>query len=548
MTTSKPYKLSWISRPNFYVKSVVAAFTVGGSLLLFTWSFIAYQPAHNFYGPRAIFSLLFLSIILALLGRFLLLRLLTFEMSPGTHELPRTQRLREEWKPLFLFDITAPVYLAATVLIGVPAAVLTALVTQIFLQAYTFIRGYVSWWEASYRVVAAALIALLSGASYSWISGSIHTSIIPSLLPSHVAESKEFLGAIIAAVIAQLLLGVASIPLIAGEDLFGLRSAWRVYLHSPVLRYQALVLSVGPLLPVVDIFDDAAAELAWIFFLVPLFAIYYLALVSTRLSVRTSELQRTLQDLNSALQRQDELRDYASLITRVQEEERRRLARELHDDTAQALIALSLGLNGLERAIGKQGLPEKDVQWLSNLQNLADATLEGVRRACRDLRPSVLDDLGLRAALEWLSDGSAERGVPCSFICSGSPQPTPPEAEIAIFRIVQEALSNIWRHAHANHAFIELHYRFDLVQVTISDNGQGFSVRQQGAINWAPTSDHNSRSGLGLLGMRERAALIGAKLSITSTPGNGCTIILSMHLVNEQKLQVNSDRGSQALQ
>ena len=152
------------------------------------------------------------------------------------------------------------------------------------------------------------------------------------------------------------------------------------------------------------------------------------------------------------------------------------------------------------------------------------------------------------AALEWLGDGSAGRGVPCSFICTESPQPTSPEAEIAIFRIVQEALSNIWRHAHANQAFIELHYRFDLVQVTIRDNGQGFSVSQQGAINWAPTPDHNSHSGLGLLGMRERAALIGAKLSITSSPGNGCTIILSMPLANEQRLRVDGDARSKALQ
>ncbi len=541
MTTSKPYKLSWFSRPNFYGRTVVAALSAAGSLLLFAWSFISYQPAHNFYGPRAVYSLLFLSIILALLGRFLLLRLLTFETSTGTHELPRSQQLREEWKALFLFDITAPVYLAAAVLIGVPAAVLTALITQIFLQAYTLLRGYVSWGEASYRVATVALVALLSGETYNWISGSIHTNILSTLLPTHVAESKEFLGAIIAAVIAQLLLSLTSVPLITNVDSFKLHSAWKAYLHSPVLRYQALVLSVGPLLPVVDIFDDAAAELAWIFFLVPLFAIYYLALVSTRLSVRTGELQLTLHDLNSALQRQDELRDYASLITRVQEEERRRLARELHDDTAQALIALSLGLNGLERAIGKQGLPEKDVQWLSNLQNLADTTLEGVRRACRDLRPSVLDDLGLRAALEWLGDCSAARGVPCSFICTGSPRPTLPEAEIAIFRIVQEALSNIWRHAHATQAAIELYYCFDLVQVTIRDNGQGFSFKQQPLA-----SDHNSQSSLGLLGIRERAALIGAKLSITSSPGNGCTIILSLPLINEQKLRVIGDAGSKA--
>jgi len=167
-------------------------------------------------------------------------------------------------------------------------------------------------------------------------------------------------------------------------------------------------------------------------------------LISTRLSIRTDELQHTLLDLKSARRRQDELRDYATLITRVQEEERRRLARELHDDTAQALIALSLGLDGLNRAIGKLDLSEKDAQWLANLQDLADHTLEGVRRACRDLRPSVLDDLGLRAALEWLSDSSSSRGIPCNFIYVGLSQPTTPEVEIALFRIVQEAISNIW--------------------------------------------------------------------------------------------------------
>ena len=169
----------------------------------------------------------------------------------------------------------------------------------------------------------------------------------------------------------------------------------------------------------------------------PLFAIYYLALISTRLSIRTDELQLTFQDLSSSRRREDELRDYASLITRVQEEERRRLARELHDDTAQALIALSLGLDGLGRAIGKLDLSERDAQWLANLQDLADHTLEEVRRACRDLRPSVLDDLGLRAALEWLSDSSSTRGVPCTFTCIGLPQPTTSESEIAIFRVVQ---------------------------------------------------------------------------------------------------------------
>ena len=524
MTTSKSYKLLWVARTSSRLKLIVAALSLGVALLLFAWSLIHYEPAHNFYGPRAIFSLVLLSIILALLGRFLLLRILKIETAE-VQTSPNAQQLREEWKPLFLFDITAPIYLAAAVLISVPAAVLTAVITQSFLQVYTFLRGYASWREASYRLAATAVIVFLSGTLYEWIAGSIHQGFSSNLPLYHFAEFKELLGSILAAVVMLCLLGLVSFSLMAETYSSNLLSACRADLHAPILPFQALVLSVGPLLPIVDIFDDATAELAWIFFLIPLFAIYYLALVSTRLSIRTGELQHTLEDLSSARQRQDELRDYASLITRVQEEERRRLARELHDDTAQALIALSLGLNGLERVIGKRDLPEKDVKWLSNLQNLADSTLEGVRRACRDLRPSVLDDLGLRAALEWLSDSSAARGVSCRFLCTGSPRPTTAESEIAIFRIVQEALSNIWRHANATQAAIELRYYSDLVQVTICDDGQGFVTKRS---PFDP--ERNSHGGLGLVGMRERATLIGAQLSINSSPNKGCTIVLSLPL------------------
>jgi signal transduction histidine kinase len=300
---------------------------------------------------------------------------------------------------------------------------------------------------------------------------------------------------------------------------------WRAYVTSPALLFQAMVLSVGPLLPVVDIFDNSGAEVAWLFFLVPLCAIYYLALASTRLGIRTDTLQETLTDLSSARRRQDELRDYATLITRVQEEERRRLARELHDDTAQALIALALGLDGLGRAIGKLDLTERDKEWLASLQNLADHTLEGVRRACRDLRPSVLDDLGLRAALEWLSDSSSARGVPCNFSSRGVAIPTTSENEIAVFRITQEALSNIWRHAGATQASIELAYLPERLRLTIRDNGRGFVPDDN------LDAAHDSQGGLGLLGMRERAALIGATLEIMSSPGNGCHIQLSLPIV-----------------
>ena len=208
----------------------------------------------------------------------------------------------------------------------------------------------------------------------------------------------------------------------------------------------------------------------------------------------------------------------------MQEEERKRLARELHDDTAQALIALSLGLDGLGRAIGKLDLSERDAQWIANLHVLADHTLEGVRRACRDLRPSVLDDLGLHAALEWLSDSSSTRGVPCTFRCIGLPQPTTPESEIAIFRIVQESLSNIWRHSVATQAGIDLAYLPYQLQLKVWDNGKGFSTEQYLDLH------HSSQSVLGLVGMRERAILTGASLKIISVPGEGCSIELSLPL------------------
>ncbi len=496
------------------LKPIVAVLSISLALGLLTWALYSYQPSPSFYGPRAVYSLLILSILLALLGRLLLLHLLKLERAVTDTADNRSQTT---WHLLFLFDITAPLYLAAGVLIGPPAAVLIALITQTVLQGFTLWRGFVSWTEACYRIASTALVALISSVVYSWIGGSPQSYVVEP-----ITESKEFLGSILAAMVMMLLIIVVSLPVIAQTNRSGFKVAWQDYRRSSVPRFQLLVLSVGPLLPVVDVFDNLGGELAWFFFLVPLFAIYYLALISTRLSIRTDELQSTLQDLSSARRRQDELRDYASLITRVQEEERRRLARELHDDTAQALIALSLGLDGLGRAIGKLDLPEKDAQWLENLQNLADHTLEEVRRACRDLRPSVLDDLGLRAALEWLSDNSSTRGVPCTFTCTGVPRHISPESEIAIFRIVQEALSNIWRHSEANQASVELKYLPHILQLTICDNGKGFSAKEYLALS------HNSQSGLGLIGMRERAMLIGATLTIDSSTGEGCRVALSL--------------------
>ena len=511
---------------------VVTFFSLAVTLALLAWSIHNYKvpPSPNIYGPRAIYSIAALSLVLALLGRYLLLQAIKRE-SGVAHVL--YHRLPSSWRALFLFDITAPLYLAAGVLVGVPAAVLTALITQMALQIYTYTRRFVSLTEATYRVTVTAVIVFIADSIFTLIAGTQQSHA--AIHDSQLIESNELLGCILAAFIMLLLFTLISLPSlissrsneknnVARPDDFQsvVVPRWRGIITSPSLRFQALVLSVGPLLPVVDIFDNTRAEVAWLFFLVPLFAIYYLALVSTRLSIRTDSLQHTLEDLSSARRRQEELRDYATLITRVQEEERRRLARELHDDTAQALIALALGLDGLGRAIGKLDLPERDREWLVSLQNLADHTLEGVRRACRDLRPSVLDDLGLRAALEWLSDSSSARGVPCNFSYQGIAVPTTSENEIVIFRIAQEALSNIWRHSRATSASVELEYLPEQLLLSIRDNGRGFDPDED--LGTAP----DSQRGLGLVGMRERATLIGATLKITSSPGDGCHVELSM--------------------
>lgn len=525
--------------------ALVTLLSLAAALALLVWSLYHYQPPPPpiIYGPRAIYSIIILSIILALLGRYLLLHVIKRE-SGVAHVL--YHRLPSSWQALFLFDVTAPVYLAAGVLVDIPAGVLTALITQTVLQVFTYWRGFVSLAEAAYRVAATGVVVLVSDGLFTLIAGTQQTQAANHY--NNIIESNELLGCILAAIVMLLLLALISLPslirsrnnrknYIRSDEMQSFSAPlWKVFIASSAFRFQALVLSVGPLLPVVDIFDNSRAEVAWLFFLIPLFAIYYLALVSSRLSIRTDALQDTLADLSSARRRQDELRDYATLITRVQEEERRRLARELHDDTAQALIALALGLDGLGRAIGKLDLTQKDKEWLASLQNLAEHTLEGVRRACRDLRPSVLDDLGLRAALEWLSDSSSARGVPCQFSCRGVAQPTTSENEIAIFRITQEALSNIWRHSGATQAWIELAYLPEQLRLAIRDNGRG--ILPDDILD--ATHAHDSQGGLGLPGMRERAALIGATLKITSSPGNGCHVELALPTLTPPLLKEQS--------
>jgi two-component system sensor histidine kinase UhpB len=196
-------------------------------------------------------------------------------------------------------------------------------------------------------------------------------------------------------------------------------------------------------------------------------------------------------------------------------------------------VALSRGLDALSSRRPNQLVAEHDTRFIAELGDLAKRSLDSIRRACQDLRPSVLDDLGLAAALASLATSTTQRGLECEFEQEGeSSRPATPEFEVTIYRIAQEALSNARRHANATSAKITLKYDDDWLTLTVADNGQGFSVAETLSRVRSPQAkgDAELRSGLGLRGMRERAGLIKAQLEIESDPELGTTLTLTVPL------------------
>ena len=233
------------------------------------------------------------------------------------------------------------------------------------------------------------------------------------------------------------------------------------------------------------------------------------------------QLQEELVEMATGIRAaQQALQSYIGSITLAQEEERNRLARELHDSTIQDLIAIDHRVQMIQTELEPRD-PEVATR-LAHMRSEISRSIQELRRLTGALRPIYLEDLGLVPALEMLAkDAERDIGVRPSLQVEGQLRRLAPEAELAIFRIVQEALSNIGRHANASRASMRLAFNLNNVTVEIEDDGVGF-------VPPGRNTDLAALGHYGLLGMQERAHLVGASLSLDSSPGRGTLVSIQL--------------------
>jgi len=229
-----------------------------------------------------------------------------------------------------------------------------------------------------------------------------------------------------------------------------------------------------------------------------------LASVNQALVTEVSERMHTERMLDAS---RHELRSLAAELLRVQEEERRRISRDLHDDINQRLALLAVELEVLDRPLSLT--PEQHGRVVRAVQDRVAELSEDVRHLAYQLHPSILDDLGLPIALQRLVDDfTARTGTTGQFVNHGVSKTLPQNIATCLYRVAQESLGNIARHAQASTVSVELSRTRESLMIVITDNGVGFDP-------------HSVRNGLGLLSMKERIALVNGSLDIASTVGKG---------------------------
>jgi len=238
-----------------------------------------------------------------------------------------------------------------------------------------------------------------------------------------------------------------------------------------------------------------------------------------RVQARTGELQAANEQLEAANRQLTEeiaeRRGDQRQLERLREEERTRVARELHDELGGTLTVLKMDVGRLQK---DPRLPPSALQQLDDMNGSIDAAIQSMRRLATELRPMALDELGLVAALEGhFQDFIRRSGLVGEFVSSVEDLPLSDEAALACFRIFQEALTNVARHAQATRVVVTLEPQGQAVVLSVTDNGRGLRLEERAA-----------RGHLGLVGMRERADLLGAHLEFISAPGQGTTVVLRL--------------------
>lgn len=363
-----------------------------------------------------------------------------------------------------------------------------------------------------------------------------------SLAPQALQAAQAYLATLSGAgtspfqtTVEDLIVTVAAIPA-AGWTLVQVEQAWDAI--NPWLRYtQAapLVLLPGILIAVIAVWfglqrivhplqrlEAQANDLAWGNF------------DPIQQDVGGIEeirrLQTTLRHLSQRIQAvQAGMHNYIGAITHAQEEERARLARELHDQTAQALVALDHRQQMLKPFL--QDNPQ-GAALLTEIRKMIAESLDDLRRIVRAMRPIYLEELGLAPALKMLAS-DLDVAIDVHFSQHGSPRRLRPEEEIALYRIAQEAFNNAWQHSAAQDIWLSVTFSPDRITIAIRDNGQGFHAPRHASDLPDMVPGH-----FGVMGMYERASLIGAHLQIRSAPGQGTQVIVDMPLPpqSEEKL------------
>ena len=282
-----------------------------------------------------------------------------------------------------------------------------------------------------------------------------------------------------------------------------------ILLPAGLLAAVALFYGVRSIVRPLQLLDEQAARLGWGEFEAIEEPVGGIAEIQA--------LQATLIQMAEQVQSyQAGMRGYLAALTQGQEEERKRLARELHDETVQSLIALDQKIQMARKALGRD--PQACASRLDELRAMTTDIVEKVRRFSRNLRPIYLEDLGLIPALEMLTrDAGGEGKLVTAFRVTGEPKRLSAEREMALYRLVQEALNNVTAHANASRADVTITFVGDEVSVTIADDGVGFAIPDR-------PGELAEAGHYGVLGMRERAELAGGWLSIESEPGHGTRI------------------------